>query len=76
MAPRQECRSPTRPAALAALRMAALARHSPTSALTSIETSSTKAGVGARLAENAATTTGSKARHRRNGLRGPPTPTP
>eukprot|EP00969_Alexandrium_andersonii_P059815 2634285-Alexandrium_andersonii.AAC.1 len=56
--------------------MAALARHRPASVLTSIATSSTKAGVGARLAEKAATTTGSKATHQRNGLMGPPMPTP
>eukprot|EP00969_Alexandrium_andersonii_P284892 12594382-Alexandrium_andersonii.AAC.1 len=35
-----------------------------------------KAGVGAGLAEKAATMTGSKARHQRKGLIGPPTPTP
>eukprot|EP00969_Alexandrium_andersonii_P040919 1794252-Alexandrium_andersonii.AAC.1 len=35
-----------------------------------------KAGVGARLAEKAATTIGSKAKRRRNGLIGPPMPTP
>eukprot|EP00969_Alexandrium_andersonii_P199131 8793376-Alexandrium_andersonii.AAC.1 len=65
MAPRHEWTSATRPAALAALRMAALARQRPTRMLTSMETSSMKAGVGARLAENAATATGSKAKHQR-----------
>eukprot|EP00969_Alexandrium_andersonii_P112387 4965239-Alexandrium_andersonii.AAC.1 len=34
-----------------------------------------KAGVGARLAEKATTTTGSKAIHHRKGLVGPPMPT-
>eukprot|EP00969_Alexandrium_andersonii_P186397 8235578-Alexandrium_andersonii.AAC.1 len=56
--------------------MAALARRKPTSALTSVATSPIKAGVGERLAEKAATTLGSKATHHRNGLIGPPTPTP
>eukprot|EP00969_Alexandrium_andersonii_P138827 6139328-Alexandrium_andersonii.AAC.1 len=44
LAPRQEWSSTTRPAALAALRMAALARHRPIKVRTSIETSSMKAG--------------------------------
>eukprot|EP00969_Alexandrium_andersonii_P315612 13944339-Alexandrium_andersonii.AAC.1 len=35
-----------------------------------------KAGVGARLAETAATATGSKATRQRKGLPGPPIPTP
>eukprot|EP00969_Alexandrium_andersonii_P005967 258886-Alexandrium_andersonii.AAC.1 len=35
-----------------------------------------RAGVGARLAENARAMTGSKARNQRNGSMGPPTPTP
>eukprot|EP00969_Alexandrium_andersonii_P038878 1704110-Alexandrium_andersonii.AAC.1 len=56
MAPRHAWSSTTRPAALAALKMAALARHNPTNVLMSIATSSMKAGVGARLAEKAATT--------------------
>eukprot|EP00969_Alexandrium_andersonii_P365487 15466355-Alexandrium_andersonii.AAC.1 len=56
--------------------MAALARQGPTRVLTSMDASSTKAGVGARLAENAATTTGPKAKHHSKGLIGPPTPTP
>eukprot|EP00969_Alexandrium_andersonii_P119903 5301087-Alexandrium_andersonii.AAC.1 len=56
--------------------MAVLARHRPTNVLTSIPTSSMKAGAGARLAEKAATMTGSKARRRRKGLMGPPIPIP
>eukprot|EP00969_Alexandrium_andersonii_P244268 10792704-Alexandrium_andersonii.AAC.1 len=56
--------------------MAALARQRPTRVVTSVGTSSMKAGVGARLAEKAATTTGPKATHHRNGLIGPPMPTP
>eukprot|EP00969_Alexandrium_andersonii_P361907 15458606-Alexandrium_andersonii.AAC.1 len=50
-APRQERSSATKPAALAALRMAALARQRPTKVFASVEASSMKAGVGARLAE-------------------------
>eukprot|EP00969_Alexandrium_andersonii_P315122 13920808-Alexandrium_andersonii.AAC.1 len=76
MSPRHERSSAAKPAALAALRMAALARHRPIKVLTSTETSSTKAGVGARLAENAATTIGANAKRQRKGLIGPPTPTP
>eukprot|EP00969_Alexandrium_andersonii_P139575 6174609-Alexandrium_andersonii.AAC.1 len=56
--------------------MAALARHKPTKVVTSMATSSTKAGPGARLAENAATMTGSKATLQRKGLIGPPIPMP
>eukprot|EP00969_Alexandrium_andersonii_P011201 486701-Alexandrium_andersonii.AAC.1 len=56
--------------------MAALARHKPTRVLTSMATSSMKAGVGERLAEKAAATIGSKATRHRNGLIGPPMPTP
>eukprot|EP00969_Alexandrium_andersonii_P017525 766620-Alexandrium_andersonii.AAC.1 len=56
--------------------MAALARHWPAKVFTNTETSSMKAGVGARLAERAATMTGPKARRQRKGLVGPPTPTP
>eukprot|EP00969_Alexandrium_andersonii_P295801 13075039-Alexandrium_andersonii.AAC.2 len=56
--------------------MAALARCSPARLLASIATSSTKASAGERLAEKAATTTGSNATRHKNGLMGPPTPMP
>eukprot|EP00969_Alexandrium_andersonii_P096710 4270209-Alexandrium_andersonii.AAC.1 len=56
--------------------MAALARQRPTTVLTNAERSSMQAGVGARLAEKAATMAGPKARRQRKGLMGPPTPTP
>eukprot|EP00969_Alexandrium_andersonii_P112407 4966375-Alexandrium_andersonii.AAC.1 len=56
--------------------MAALARQNPTRVETSMGASSTKAGVGARLAEKAATMTGPKATRQRKGLIGPPMPTP
>eukprot|EP00969_Alexandrium_andersonii_P110888 4894763-Alexandrium_andersonii.AAC.1 len=56
-APRQEWSSTTRPVALAALRMAAFARHRLTKVFTGTGASSMKAGGGARLAEKAAATT-------------------
>eukprot|EP00969_Alexandrium_andersonii_P103131 4551090-Alexandrium_andersonii.AAC.1 len=56
--------------------MAVLALCRPTKVLTNMETLSMKAGVGARLAENATTMTGPKARRHREGLMGPPRLTP
>eukprot|EP00969_Alexandrium_andersonii_P225630 9964369-Alexandrium_andersonii.AAC.1 len=53
-----------------------LARHRPSSMVTSAASSSKYVGAGARAAACAAVTTGSKAKRCKKGLTGPPMSTP